>query len=195
MLKIKSNSQRDEHLKGNLISFHSFSYASQIHPEWMSFHSLKVFSECFLNANEKFNHSLSYAFLQLIPIEGQLDILCRSHGKSSLELFSPLSLERSQAESISFRNNGQEKARFFFLESSQPIKAEVISLEKGKSLSLDSKSMPLWCHIVEGRVEAVYLREKSVLKSGEGFSLDANEEVHLKATENFMAILCRVPIS
>ncbi|MAZ50096.1 MAG: hypothetical protein CME65_16150 [Halobacteriovoraceae bacterium] len=195
MLKIKLNSQRDEHLIGNLTSFHSFSYASQIQPEWMSFYSLKVFSECFLKPNEQFNHSLSYTFFKLIPIEGQLDILCRSHGKSSLDLYSPLELNRSQAESVSFKNNSHKISRFFLLESNLPIEVEIISIEKGNSLTLDSINMPLWCHLIEGHLEMVYHRDILALESSSGFSLEANNEVHLKSLEDTKAILCRVPIS
>lgn len=192
-MKIRKNSERDQHSHKNLTSIHSFSYASQIDPNWMSFYSLKVLSENKIPRSSQLNYSLSYPYFYLISQSGELETLCKNQGKTTIKAGDSLQFEQSQIESVALKSLFDEEANFIIAESLVPLDIKIKHYSIDSGLSLEAKKSFWWCQVLNGNFEVLQDGTAVNLEKGDGVGLTLGEKTSLTCVSPGEIIYFQVP--
>tara|TARA_Y100000031_G_C8185559_1_gene368777 strand:- start:102 stop:680 length:579 start_codon:yes stop_codon:yes gene_type:complete len=190
MKRVRLAADRSQHELSSLAnSFHSFSFGTQIDPEWMGFYSLKVFSENFLAPNGQLSLSLTHKFLKILPLTEDLEVLCKSHGRKVLEKNVFFDLTQEQAESLSLKNSSKDEASFFWIESQEYIEASFMTKQEAESFAPKRSDKAFWIHLLKGKFET----DSFKLDLNDGLAFDRDENLKLTCTETGEFIWLQVP--
>lgn len=183
-MRIRLGHERSIHHTEGLTSYHSFSYGSQIEPDWMNFGALKIFSECTLTPSSQISLKLSQSFLIIIAVSEGVEILCKNYGKKELENGESFSTSQDSTESITLLNPLQTPSKFFWIESSQNLNLQLRQFKANETLQIPASS---WFHLLEGS-----LKNKAV-RFDAADAIENEQPSEVKAHSHGKAILLQVP--